>query len=65
MEGKDRLMLVKLKEGKIVRGCLSNAKILKSVDDGKKVFIKPELDKQKRLKNKDLHEELWRHRKYE
>ena len=62
VEGKDRLMLAKLKEGTMVRECLSNAKKLKTVDDWK-VFITPELDKQERLRNKELHAELWRHRK--
>ena len=33
VEGKDRLMLVELKEGTMVRECLSNAKKLKTIDD--------------------------------
>ena len=56
-------MLAELKEGTMVRGCLSNAKKLKTVDDWKKVFITPDLDKQERLRNKELREELWRRRK--
>ena len=63
VEGKDRLMLAELKEETMVRGCLSNAKKLKTVDDWKKVFITPNLDKQERLRNKKLREELWRRRK--
>ena len=63
VEGKDRLMLAKLKEGTMVHGCLSNAKKLKTVDDWKKVFITLDLDKQERLRNKELREELWRRRK--
>ena len=63
VEGKDRLMLAELKEGTMVRECLSNAKKLKTVDDWKKVFITPDLDKQERLRNKELREELWRRRK--
>ena len=63
VDGKDRLMLVELKEGTMVRGCLSNAKKLKTVDDWMKVFITLDLDHQERLKNKELREELWRHRK--
>ena len=51
VEGKDRLMLAELKEGTMVRGCLSNAKKLKTADDWKKVFITPDLDKQERLRN--------------
>ena len=51
MEGKDRLTLAELKEGTMVRGCLSNAKKLKTVDEWKKVFITPDLDKQERLRN--------------
>ena len=42
---------------------MSNAKKLKTVDDWKKVFITPYLDKQERLRNKELREELWRRRK--
>ena len=64
VEGKDRPMLVELKEEKkVMGGCLRNAEKLTAVHDWKKVFITPDLDKQKRLKNKKLHEELWRHRK--
>ena len=44
----------------MVRGCLSNAKKLKTIDDWKKVFITPDLVKQERLRNKKLREELWR-----
>ena len=33
VEWKDRLMLAELKEGTMVRRCLSNAKKLKTVDD--------------------------------
>ena len=50
MKRKDRLMLAELKEGTMVRGCLSNANKLKTVDDWK-VFITPDLDKQDRLRN--------------
>ena len=56
VEGKDRLMLAELKEGTMVRGCLSNAKKLKTVDDWNKVFITPDLDKQERLRDKELRE---------
>ena len=57
-------MIAELKEGTMVRGCLSNAKKLKTVDAWKKVFITPDLDKQERLRNnKELREELWRRRK--
>ena len=56
-------MLTELKEGTMVRGCLSNAKQLKTVDDWKKVFITPDLDKQERLRNKELREELRRRMK--
>ena len=52
-------MLAELKEGTMVRGCLSNAKKLKTVDDWK-MFITLDLDKQERLRNKELREELWR-----
>ena len=51
VEEKDTLMLTELKEGTMVRGCLSNAKKLKTVDDWKKVFITPDLDKQEILRN--------------
>ena len=51
-------MLVELKEGTMVRVYLSNAKKLKTVDDWKKVFITRDLDKQERLRNKELREEL-------
>ena len=61
VEGKDRLMLVELREGTMMQGCLSNARKLKTVDDWKKLFITSDLDEQERLKNKELHEELWRH----
>ena len=42
---------------------MSNAKKLQAVDDWKKLFITPDLDKQERLKNKEWREELWRCRK--
>ena len=51
VEGKNGLMFVELKKGKMVRGCLINAKKLKALDDWKKVFITSDLDKQERLKN--------------
>ena len=63
VEGKNRLILVDLKEGTMVCWCLSNATKLKTVDDWKKVFITPDLDKRERLRNKELREELWRRRK--
>ena len=63
VEGKNGLMIFEVKEGTMMRWCLSNAKRLKTVDDWKKVFVTPHLDKQERLKNKELREELWRSRK--
>ena len=56
-------MVDELKEGTMVRVCLGNAKKLKTVDDWKKVFITSDLDKQERLKNNELREEMWRRRK--
>ena len=51
-------MLVEMKEGKVMRECLSIAMKLKTVGDWKRVFITLDLVKDERQKNIELREEL-------